>query len=329
MNQYARILLASASTLVLAAGCATDSGPNTGNAALDQYVVGYQAYKQGDVTRAQQSLESAVLNNPDLRMARSILGEIYRNQNNFDSAAKQYEVLSRIDPYEIDNHYYLGVSYQFLTRYRDAAVAYLRGLKLEPQDFRSNMNLGTVYLAVGETDQAVKYLDKATQIDPNNAAAWSNLGVALDARGSLVLAETAYRRAVSLETESPAILQNLANNLLAQRKTSEAIALWKHIVQVTPTNFARTKLAEAHTQGLEFKQALELVDSVLGTDPRYVPAVNAKAGVMIKQYELSGYSEDKFRVAAVDLLQRSLSLNGGQTRVAEQLKKWQRPGAIN
>jgi tetratricopeptide (TPR) repeat protein len=324
------LLLASIAGASFIVGCAGSSPQRSADApkAIDQYVTGYQAYKRGDTDYARQTLESAVINNPDLRMARVVLGEIYREQNNYNAAAQQYEVLTRIDPYTLSNHYYLGVSYQFLSRFKESAIAYLKGLELDPQDFKSNMNLGTVYLALGETDEAVRYLDKATQLQPDSASAWSNLGVALDARNSLVLAETAYRKAMERNPDSQTILQNLANNLLAQKKVGEAKMLWEQIVEKNKTNFTLTKLGEAYTATGEFDRSTATLDSVLTRDPRYVPAINAKATNMIRQYELSGFADDKYRVAAVDLLQKSLALNGGQSKVADELNKWSKKSGL-
>jgi tetratricopeptide (TPR) repeat protein len=323
------ILIPIAGALFIA-GCADMPSSRSADAprAIDQYVTGYQAYKRGDTDYAKQTLEAAVINNPDLRMARVVLGEIYRDQNNYSAAAQQYEVLTRIDPYTLSNHYYLGVSYQFLSRFKESAVAYLKGLELDPQDFKSNMNLGTVYLALGEVDEAVQYLDKATQLNPESASAWSNLGVALDARNSLVLAETAYRKALERNPDSQTIMQNLANNLLAQKKIGEAQFMWEQIVAKSRTSFTLTKLGEAYTAAGEFQKSTTTLDSVITRDPRYVPAINAKAANMIRQYELSGFADDKFRVAAVDFLQRSLALNGGQSKVADELKKWSKQSGL-
>jgi len=310
-------------------GCATTAPRTPAEAALprpvavEQYVDGYQAYQRGDTQTAVRELEKAVSRNPNLLMARITLGEIYRKQNAYDSAARQYEVLAEKDAYTISNHYYLGVSYQFLTRYRESVTAYLRGLKFEPQDFGSNMNLGTVYLAIGDADNAVLYLDKATQINPRSAVAWSNLGVALDARSSSVLAETAYRKSIELDTSSMPTLQNLAANLMLQKKVGEGIYLWEQIVAKNKTSFTQTRLADAYTQGSEFAKATEQVDEVLKRDPRYVPAVNAKALVLARQYDLGGMINDAQRGEALRLWRASLSLNGDQPKVRDLLKKYE------
>ncbi|HEY0009170.1 MAG TPA: tetratricopeptide repeat protein [Tepidisphaeraceae bacterium] len=317
--------------LITLSGCAGGSAESRNKSkltAVEQYVEGYKAYKEGDTAKAKSSLEGAVEANPDLRMARTILGEIYRKENDFNAAAEQYEVLSRIDPYTLSNHYYLGVSYQFLTKYRDAITAYLRGLKLDTNDFKTNMNLGTVHLAIGEVDSAVNYLDKATQLDPQSGVAWSNLGVALDARGSLVLAETAYRKAVEREPESLAMMQNLANNLLAQKKSGEAVYLWEQIVAESRTPFTQTRLGESLAQAQDFAKANEQFDAVLKEDPRYIPAINGKANALIRQYELSGFINDQYRTEALKLLRNSLSLNSKQPRVGDLVKKYESSSAI-
>ena len=318
-NRSFRAPVAAALLMTLLDGCASEP---TVPRAVDDYVAGATAYKRGQVDTAVKDLESAVAKNPDLRMARTLLGQIYRERNDYKDAVRQYEVLARLDPYTQQNQYFLGVCYQLLKDYAGAIRAYLASLKLNPLDYQTNMNLGTVMLATGDVDNAIKYLDKATQINPKSAIAWSNLGVAFDARGSAVFAETAYRKAVALESDAPAVLQNLANNLLLQQKSVEATYLWQQVVQHSPNDLTKTKLGEAYTLGGEVDKARAVLDGVLSVDAQYVPALTAKGNLLIRQYELSGYSDDKSRAAGVALLRRSLALNGQQQRAAEQLKKY-------
>lgn len=305
---------------LLLCGCAVEAPPPT---PVQQYVAGVNQLKAGDQAGAIVTLESAISRKPDLRMAHTVLGQIYRERGDYANAAKQYEALSELDPYTTTNHYHLGVSYQFLRQYAQAIRAYLAGLQVDPTDFKTNMNLGTVLLATGDTDSAVKYLDKATQLDPKSAVAWTNLGVALDARGSYVLAETAYRRAISLEKDAPGVVANLANNLLAQQKVSEATYLWEQVVKTKPTSFNRTKLADAYTAGGEMQSAETLINAVLKTDPRFVPAINAKARLFFRKYELSGFVDDNARKAGLAAAKQSLALNGQQPQVSQLINKYE------
>ena len=307
-------------TAIVLGGCSLESDNRP--TPVQTYVGGMQQLKSGDQTGAIATLEKAVAEKPDLRMARLTLGKLYRDRGDYVNAAKQYEALARLDPYTTTNHYYLGVSYQFLRQYADAIRAYINGLAVDPNDFKTNMNLGTVLLATGDVDNSIKYLDKATQLDPKSANAWSNLGVALDARGSYVLAETAYRRAIGLETNAPGVVANLANNLLTQQKVGEATYLWEQVVKTKPTTFNRTKLADAYTQGGDLQQAEAIVNDVLKTDPRYVPAMNAKARLLIRRYELSGFTDEASRTAGIGVIRQSLALNSTQPTMTQLLNKY-------
>src|SRR3954464_5220427 len=72
---------------------------------VDLYVAGVKAYQAGDQKLAQSRFEQATQINPNLRMARSMLGDIYRSQGEYERARQQYEILVKLDPYDPENHY--------------------------------------------------------------------------------------------------------------------------------------------------------------------------------------------------------------------------------
>ena len=124
---------------LLGLGCASHS---TGMKGVDSYVKAVQAYNAGNKDRAVENLVVATRTNPDLIMARLMLGDIYREGGDYNKAVTQYESLVKLDPYTWSNFYKLGVTYQFLQRLQDAAKSYTHALKLNPDDPNSNMNLG-------------------------------------------------------------------------------------------------------------------------------------------------------------------------------------------
>lgn len=322
------VLLVAAGCCVLAVGCVNrprPTDPQAGPSAIDLYVQGVQAYRTGDEDTAVVRLEEAVQKDPELRMARSMLGDIYRRRGDYSNASMQYEAASRLDPYTPANHYNLGVTYQLLNRLQDAAGSYLRALKLEPNDARTHMNLGTVYLAMGRFDESVAHLERSTQLDPDSSMAWTNLGVAMDARGSPVLAEAAYRRSLELDGLSPATIQNLAANLIAQGKGAEAVALTEQLLKENDTIANRKRHADALAVARRYDESLRTYDRVLELDPRYIPALNDKAATYIRMYRDGLGLDDGKRTAALELWRTSLRLNANQPRVREQLTRWENP----
>lgn len=324
--QRLALLTVSAAGLALA-GCARTGTPRKPppEQALQFYVQGVQHNRAGDAQSAIDALERALAINPDLRMARSLLGDLYRARGDYLQASMQYEVITRNDPYTADNHYRLGVTYQFLERLQSAAGSYLRALSLDPKDSRSAMNLGTVYLAMGDFDQAVVYLEKSTQLAPESSQAWGNLGVALDARGSNVLAEAAYRKSLELDGISSVTLQNLGSNLIAQNKGAEAVAIWEEVLKTTDTPATRKRYADALASARRNDDALQQYDAVLNANPRYLPAINGKAAFYIKLYRDGLEIDDAKRTAALELWRTSLRLNPNQPDIRAALTRWENP----
>ncbi|CAN5623739.1 hypothetical protein BH09PLA1_BH09PLA1_30870 [soil metagenome] len=286
---------------------------------IDLYAAGAQAYRRGDRETALRQLSQAVRQNPNLRMAQAMLGDLYRTKGDYKNAANHYEKASQLDPYTLANHYNLGVMYQYLNRLKDAAVAYLKALDLNPRDLKSNMNLGTVYLALGQMDDAVNYLERATMIDPTSGEAWSNLGVAYDARGKTALAEKSYRKALELDS-SPVIMQNLGSNLVSQGRANEAVNVMKEVVTRSNTAAAHKRYGDALILTRQYDDALREYDLALKLDSNYTPAMNDKGFLLLKQYKAGlELDEEKLR-EAVALWRVSLRVNPNQPKIQQALK---------
>ena len=122
--------LALLTCVALLGGC---SGSVSHPKAVGQYVDGALAARQGQADQAIPTLEGAIQRNPDLLMARVVLGDLYYTRGQIQQAAEQYLVLTRLDPYDSKNHYKLGVSYEVLQRFQEAAASYLRALDWNPR----------------------------------------------------------------------------------------------------------------------------------------------------------------------------------------------------
>jgi tetratricopeptide (TPR) repeat protein len=323
--------------LLALTGCAGDGGGGSAGGdravgigerpvGVDYYVQAVNAYNRGNNEQAIVLLLEATRRNPDLRMSRSLLGDLYRARSDYRQAIPNYERLAALDPYTASNHYRLGLMYQLVNRLRDAAAAYLRALELDPKDWRANMNLGLVYLALNQIDDAVTYLERASVLEPENAEIWSNLGVALDARGSVVLAEAAYKKSLELDGSQSTTLLNLGSNLVAQGKGEDALTVMSRAVEEIDTPPARKRYGDALALNQQYEFALQQYDRALAKDPNYWPAVTDKGFLMINLYRRGLELEEKQKNEAIRLWKRSLSLNPNQPRVQAALKQWSAGG---
>ena len=309
------------------AGCSTGGG-GAGSVAqprgVDLYVEGYLLNQRGEAEAAERTLLAAVDQNPDLRLARATLGDIYRTRGDYTAAARQYEAAVRLDPYTLSNHYYLGLSYQYLRRLEEAAAAYRGALAIDPDDFDSNMNLGLVYLALNRLDEADYFLERATQIDPANALAWSNLGVSKDQRGSYILAEASYRQALRLDPASDVAAQNLGANLISQGKPGPAVETLAALTARSPTPATLKLYGDALALADEYAEADAQYDAALAASPGYAPALNGKGSLFIRRYEAGLELDDALRQRALAAWRQSLQADANQPRVRALLDKWTR-----
>ena len=331
VNRTARTLLACAAAWAWAGGVGcvpqnrqTAIGRSAPPKSVDLYVAGAVAKENGRREQAVQRLLDAISANPNLIMAREMLGDLYREAGDYSRAEGEYQTLTKLDPYGAGSWRKLGVAQQLLDKLKAAADSYQRALKLNPRDWESSMNVGVVYFALGYRDHAVAFAQYATRVRPDKAVAWQNLGAVLDASGKYADAEQAYRKSLELEGPNAPTLLNLSTNLLLQRKPGEAVSVLDQLVKAEDSASARKRYGDALMMTGRNDEAERQYDAALKLDSRYFAALNALASVRIAQYKASLELDEQKRLAAMDLWKQSLAVNPKQPAVDALMKTYGR-----
>ncbi len=203
--------------------------------------------------------------------------------------------------------------------YADAAAG-VRGVRvLSPGAYRFRGNarvqylMGRLWMAAERFDSAEKSLRRSVALDDNNADAWSRLGSVLRRMNQPAASESAYERAVELDTENPTILNNFAYSLAEfDRTTDNALALVLHELELDPDNGA-----DMDTKGWvlfrmkDYNGALEYIQ-------RSVDAGGAGAEV----YEHLGdvHSARGEAAAARSAYERAVELSPNEERLRSKLR---------
>jgi tetratricopeptide (TPR) repeat protein len=304
------------------AGCSSWRGGARPPKGVSAYVRAVQAYNSGDRDRAIATALAATRANPDLIMARVMLGDLYRENGEYDKAVTHYQTLVKLDPYSWSNFYKLGVSYQFLERLREAQDSYKQALKLNPDDPNSNMNLGLVHLYMGNGDDAVKFCERATVLNPRSAAAFSNLGVALDSRGEFARAEAAYRHSLDIDPDNTTTLLNLGTNLIQQNKGAEAVEILEAVVAKQDSPQHRKRYGDALARSNRYADAVAQYRQAIKLDPKYYPAMNEIGWSRITEYKNNLELDDSKRDEAIAMWDQSLAINPDQPRIQAAKQEW-------
>lgn len=124
-------------------------------------------------------------------------------------------------------------------------------LTLTPGDAELLAELGKAYLAADRIALALKALDEARAAQPSRWDVHSAMGVALDTLGRPAEAEAAYRRALELAPDNPAVMNNLGLSQALAGRLDDALA-------------TLTRAADHPRAGAQIRQNLALVLALKG-----------------------------------------------------------------
>jgi tetratricopeptide (TPR) repeat protein len=307
---------------ILLSGCAArpDTGPDRADAGLNSYVQAARSLDGGDTRSAIDGLRAAIDANPTLRMARIRLAEMLMAQKDFDAALPHLSAAVELDPYSIDNHYRLGLSYQMLQRLREAAAAYERGLSIDPADVRCHVNLSIVKLALDEPVVALRHAVRAAGLAPQSHAAVGNLGVVQDANRLHTQAERSLRQAIELSPDSTSHVHNLVANLIAQQKHDEAVQAATRLVSMDGTAMSYKRLGDACSAAERWAEAELAYDAALSGDASFIPALNGKSIMFMRRYRATAEVDAKLLEQSHQFARQSLSLNRDQPAMQKLLE---------
>nr|CAA9265187.1 hypothetical protein AVDCRST_MAG63-2640 [uncultured Armatimonadetes bacterium] len=187
-------------------------------------------------------------------------------------------------------YYNQGVMLSRAGRQNEAAAAYRKALAANPRYYDALVNLGFVYYRTNRAKDAVGHFRTAVHVagsPASRALANANLGAALARSGDRAGAAAAWRRAAALDKNDYESRSLLAGYMLDQRKTAEAIRLYREVAHIRPRSApAMNGLGLAYQQAGSFDAAATAFKRAIALDPRYSYAHNNLGVVYEKRGQL-------------------------------------------
>ena len=167
------------------------------------------------------------------------------NNQDFETAARDYQDYLAKKPDDASVHYNLGYVYTNLERPDDAQAEYEKAIELEPSDPKiepAYRNLGTMLLSK-DPGAAIDPLEHATELQPEDAQAKWLLGVALQRSGKVAPAMEQFEAARKLDPKDVEISVSFADALLESRRYADAEAAYRATLALNPQG---APLEQAH-----------------------------------------------------------------------------------
>ena len=173
--------------------------------AMYRYKLGYAYFEAGKIDPSQKELEAALKLNPRLFRAQWMMGRILQRKERFKEAATSFTEAARLNPrfgrpfvdlgklyYQWDYlqeaasvlgqgaqyardaedltniYYYLGMAYDGMKQYKQAAEAYLKAIEARKENVEARLMAGMAFANAGDKENAKKYLTDFKKLGGGN-----------------------------------------------------------------------------------------------------------------------------------------------------------------
>ncbi len=120
-----------------------------------------KSLKQGEVDKAAEYLNEALIENPDNYAAHDMFGTALNRQGKQKEAVEHFKKAVEINPESFSAHNNLGSMLAQQGKFEDALKHFEKALEINPQLDSAHYNLAMALINLGQPDRAVEHLHKA------------------------------------------------------------------------------------------------------------------------------------------------------------------------
>jgi len=233
-----------------------------------------------DETLFRHALQATARNH----LASAVLGSTAAQAGRMEEAARLFEQAIQWRPDSFEAHTAYGVALLNAGNLDKAAEHLQRALQFNPMQFEALNGLGAVLSRQKKPEEALEKFTSAININPNYGEARLNRAMMLQQLGRASEALDDYFAALPLVAPNPAVLLNIGNLLLAQHRSTEALGLFRQVLQFQPDhvdaiNRVAWVLATHPDPGVRNgAEALSLAQKACGlTKQQHAPSLNTLA----------------------------------------------------
>ena len=128
-----------------------------------------------------------------------ILGSVFIQTEQLDSAIDYLNKVNNIDPNIANVHNNLGIVYIKLKKFQDAKKFFNKTLEINPSHLDAYNSLGIVHAELGDLNQALFIVKKVLELNSNFVSAHNNLGLIYKKFEHFNEAETSFKKAIEID----------------------------------------------------------------------------------------------------------------------------------
>ena len=261
-----------------------------------QFHLGMASYMMGDMDAARTAFRQAAAaandfpGKEEVRRKLALLEGVEGKATELSS--DDLEAILKQQPDDLVTRMLLGESYEKQGAFVKAAATYEEALKLNPKLLSATAKLAQLNAGpLQASDKALEFARKARKLAPNDPKVLGILGGAAYQTGNFTWAYSLLQESARQLPNDAEILHDFAWTAYSLGKVSEARQTMQRVLTAAPNSSQSSdaKLFLAMTaldqEGTELVAAESEIEKALKTNPNYVPALMAKAGIFLKRGE--------------------------------------------
>lgn len=270
-----------------------------------------------------RKLNDALALDPKFAMAYSLKGEILKVLEQYEGSADAYEQATVHDPFSFSDFFNLGEVSRIIKQWARAARAYASACQLDPQHYPAHLGAAFSFFELKEYENSLTYAQKAKELDPTQSDPEFLLGDVFEAQKDHVQAINAYRRALEMKGNDPAIMVSLARAYLRSGRYSSAKELLTDVVAAEPDNsMAYQYLGFSQLKLKEIDDAIESYRQAVSADENDWMA-HKGLGVAYMLGSMKDQNDPNTRALAVEQWNISLQIKPEQPKLKELVARYQ------
>ncbi|QNN22595.1 tetratricopeptide repeat protein [Planctomycetales bacterium ZRK34] len=220
--------------------------------------------------------------------------ELY-DAGRWEDAMHELKAALRVNPYQGEWHYNLGLTLDAMGRYDEAVVAFKSALEFHGRDPEILINLGVDSMRLHQPGEAIRYFEQAAELDADHEASYCHRIGAYAQMGDHDQAEVMFYMACQVNEHSAHAHFALAGSLLDREQVDRAIWCLDQVRKYEP-DFpdVNARLGEAYAQKGQFDRACRAYRRQLRFDPGDTHTLMALGELLIKM-ERPVEAAEKFR----------------------------------
>jgi tetratricopeptide (TPR) repeat protein len=308
-------------SLLIVAACMTGCMVAPTNP-LDMYLKGQLEAEKGHLPAAIQSLTQAIEKNPKMGLAYVARGDAYKQSGDYAKAATDFEQAVKLEPYNFNANFQLGLMYQYLKRFADAVLSYQKAVEIRPLDAEANMNLAMAYTQLGQPLRGLPYAQRAVQGNSDSPQTHAILGILYAQIGYDSAAIDSLKRSIELNSRQPEVYVNLGQEYINAGKFDQAKNVLETARSLAPSPLVSDRLGVAFYKLQDYEQANASFQDALRLDPTYYSALNGLGVVAMSRALLTTPPDVNRAKEALAYWNRSLQIKADQDVIQKLVNKY-------